>query len=201
MLNWHLVLSLITAHILADFLLQTDEQAAQKSRPTVLLRHAAVAAVLSYLLAGRLGLWIVPLVIFVSHAVIDLVKSRFRRNTLTGLALDQLAHVLVIFLLVAWYSQAAPAGISAWVELFELWYDRMLVLVSGFVLTTHTGAVVVRIAMEPYVRQMDHQVQKAEEEGAPTVRGLQEGARSSASWRGLWSFCSSWSGSRLVLGS
>ncbi|MFW6054941.1 MAG: DUF3307 domain-containing protein [Thermodesulfobacteriota bacterium] len=178
MLNWNLVLCLAAAHVLADFLLQTDEQAAGKAGLAVRIRPAFIAAVLSYLLAGRLELWAVPAVIFVSHFLIHLVRAGFRKNTFAGLALDQLAHGLVILLLGAWYTKEALAGSFSWVEPFEAWYDRMMILITGFVLTTHGGAVVVRIAMEPYLRQMDRQARENEGQKSYAVGGLQEGGKS-----------------------
>jgi uncharacterized membrane protein YhhN len=100
-INWNLVLSLLTAHILADFLLQTDEDVERKFRPAILLKHAGIVALLSYLLVRRLGQWAVPIVIFASYALIDVVKARSQKKTLATLIGDQLAHILIYLLLFA----------------------------------------------------------------------------------------------------
>lgn len=172
---WKLVLPLVTAHILTDFGVQGDDEAANKSRPAVLLKHAGIVAVLSYILVGRLELWIVPLIILASHALIDLVKTRMRRESLACLAADQMAHLLVILLLGALYTENMLSESLSWVLIFEPWYDKALILVSGFVLATNGGAIVVRTAMEPYVRQM-RSLEEENSGGEPrTVDGLLHG--------------------------
>ena len=174
-LCWKLVLPLITAHILADFGMQGDDEAASKSRPAVLLKHAGIVAVLSYILVGRLELWKAPLIILASHALIDLAKTRLQRESLTSLAADQMAHLLVIFLLGAFYTENMLSESFSWVLIFEPWYDQALILLSGFVLATYGGAVVVRTAMEPYVRQMRSLEEKSGGGEPRTVSGLLHG--------------------------
>lgn len=172
---WKLVLPLITAHILADFGMQGDDEAANKSRPAVLLKHAGIVAVLSYVLVGRLELWKVPFIMLASHALIDLVKTRMQRESLRCLAADQVAHLLVIFLLGSFYTENMLSGSVSWVFIFEPWYYKALILVSGFVLATQGGAIVVKTAMEPYVRQMRDQEEKNSGGEPRTVSGLLHG--------------------------
>lgn len=176
-INWNLVLSLLTAHILADFLLQTDEDVERKFKPVVLLKHAGIIALLSYLFVGRLGQWAVPIVIFVSHALIDLVKVQSQKKTLASLIVDQLAHVLIIFLLGVLYSQEMLSGSFSWISFFEPWYYHGLILISGFVLTIHGGAVVIRIAMRPHVQQMEYIDQENRDDEVGTVSGLIHGGK------------------------
>ena len=134
---WKLVLPLVTAHILADFGMQGDDQAANKSRPAVLLKHAGIVAVVSYILVGRLELWIVPLIILASHALIDLVKTRMQRESLACLAADQMAHLLVILLLGALYTESMLSGSLSWVLIFEPSLEPLgLTLASGVLVST-----------------------------------------------------------------
>lgn len=101
-----LLLRLILAHIIADFFLQTDrmsqgKNAAGKERWTYLLLHSGIHALTAYLLVAEWTGWEIPLVIFISHFVIDTLKTRHKGRSLRAFLLDQGAHLAVIALLTA----------------------------------------------------------------------------------------------------
>src|SRR6266536_2046535 len=94
--NWPLFLALITAHLLADFLFQSDKDIANKKRLAVQLKHTAIVAGLSYLLAGDWRAWPIPVLIGLTHFFIDRVKIQTNKNTFGIFLADQAAHLLVI---------------------------------------------------------------------------------------------------------
>lgn len=71
-----------------------------KKRTPVLLLHSLIAALLAYAAAGRWDLWLLPALVFLSHAAIDRLKAR-ARCSLGVFLLDQAAHIAVVALL-AW---------------------------------------------------------------------------------------------------
>ncbi len=98
-----LLLRLITAHLIVDFLIQTDscvEQRVEKKWTSGLLYvHGALAGVLAYIFAGLWSVIWLPIIIFISHVLLDGLKSK-RKNTVQFFLLDQLGHLIVI--LVCW---------------------------------------------------------------------------------------------------
>ena len=94
--------ALIFAHVLADFLFQTNGMIAHKSKPGVLLLHAGIVLLTA---AGALGQWdALPLfVLAVAHLVIDAIKVWGKFTSLTAFLLDQTAHLATI-LAVAWHA-------------------------------------------------------------------------------------------------
>lgn len=98
-----LLLRLITAHLIVDFLIQTDscvEQRFEKKWTSGLLYvHGALAGVLAYIFAGLWSVIWLPIIIFISHVLLDGLKSK-RKNTVQFFLLDQLGHLIVI--LVCW---------------------------------------------------------------------------------------------------
>lgn len=114
-----ILIKLIAAHLVGDFILQTDKLCADKFsnnkafRYRALSVHALVHAALAYLFVAQWNNWAVPLVIGASHFLIDLVKTHFKRKDLVGFVCDQLAHycVIVVLWLIVFanhdYSQAA----------------------------------------------------------------------------------------------
>ena len=149
-LDLKLALALVTAHLLADFVLQSDKDVQNKKKPVVLGKHALIVAALSYLLAGNWQAWHVPALIGLTHFLIDRVKAGLKQNGLGVFLLDQAAHLLVIAAVV-WLSSTQFPVTSEWVKLWDAAFTRALVVVSGLILTTHVGGVVVGIAVRPYL--------------------------------------------------
>lgn len=97
-----ILIKLIAAHLIGDFLLQTDWICEMKYSRNISKRlialgiHSGVQAVLSYVFIAEWTLWVVPLVIFISHFIIDFVKVFCNGKRLPALLMDQLAHYVVI---------------------------------------------------------------------------------------------------------
>ena len=100
-----ILIKLIAAHLVGDFILQTDKMCADKSsnnrsvRYRALAEHAVVQAALAYLFVTQWNNLVVPLIVGVSHFLIDLVKAYYKRTDLVGYIFDQLAHYCVIIAL------------------------------------------------------------------------------------------------------
>lgn len=103
--EWNILVRLVIAHIICDFYIQTDRFCEQKNSKggrglLMQLVHAFTHAVVSYVLVAEWTLWQIPLIIFVSHYVIDFVKSRCAtRNSLAVFTVDQILHIGILFLL------------------------------------------------------------------------------------------------------
>jgi len=113
-LNPDVVLTLLAAHFLGDFVFQTDRVARNKSRLPVLLFHGFQLAALSYLFAGRWTDFWIPSTTFLTHVFIDYFKARQRRPSAGLFLLDQAAHLIVIAVLAWWLNEASP--LSFWTE-------------------------------------------------------------------------------------
>ncbi|MDE5584843.1 MAG: DUF3307 domain-containing protein [Muribaculaceae bacterium] len=100
-----LLIKLILAHLLGDFILQSDKLCNMRYSDNVSERlstngiHSLIQATLSYLFIGIWNLWILPVIIFISHFLIDFLKSRYGRRRLPDFICDQAAHYVIIYLL------------------------------------------------------------------------------------------------------
>jgi len=99
----NLLLRLVVAHLLTDFVLQpkswvTDREEKQGKSGKLYL-HVTVTTIVAYLFSGRYDNWIIPLVIFSSHLLIDYIKSKTAKDKFSYFIADQAAHLLVILLL------------------------------------------------------------------------------------------------------
>jgi hypothetical protein len=105
-MNTLLLIQLIAAHLVSDFILQPH--AWVKSRRTkhwkseFLYFHAIITAVTAWIFTGFLY-WKIPVVLFVTHLIIDLWKS-YRSNGIAYFILDQSFHLIVTVGLWTWFS-------------------------------------------------------------------------------------------------
>lgn len=61
--------------------------------------HSSIHAFVTYLFVSQWSNWIIPLVIFVSHFIIDSIKSSLKAKDIQAFVIDQVAHLLVILAL------------------------------------------------------------------------------------------------------
>ena len=94
-----LFLCLLLAHLVADFVLQTDKSCKSKVdnkwRSPYQFIHAGEVFVLSWLVTWNLDLWWCALVIGVTHLMIDIGKS-YRDDNVKWFVIDQVLHVAII---------------------------------------------------------------------------------------------------------
>ncbi|MDE2495995.1 MAG: DUF3307 domain-containing protein [Alphaproteobacteria bacterium] len=103
------LLSLLTAHLLGDFVFQTPWMLRRKKQPRVLLAHVATVTFLSGLFLGSAA----PLVlgaVFVTHLAMDAAKVFYLKDTLAALLIDQAVHLVVIAGLAFALPETAAAG-------------------------------------------------------------------------------------------
>lgn len=107
----HTALALLLAHLLADFVLQTNAMVAYKKKPAVFALHIVIVAATSLVLLG--GAWKLVLLIAAAHLVVDAVKTAVLPDTLSSFLADQAAHLLSIALAVVLMPDAFQSGIWA----------------------------------------------------------------------------------------
>jgi hypothetical protein len=103
----NLFATLLLAHLIADFPLQTNGLYRLKRRHLagVLLHSGIHCLITAILIKNPLANWPMLVTLFAFHVVIDWVKLRveFKFYSL-GFLLDQLAHLLALLVITAWAS-------------------------------------------------------------------------------------------------
>tara|TARA_R110000868_G_scaffold410905_2_gene700801 strand:+ start:612 stop:1337 length:726 start_codon:yes stop_codon:yes gene_type:complete len=105
-----LTIKLILAHLIGDFLLQTQKwvnhKETHKHKSKFLYWHILIHLVtLLLVLQFNFEYWLGVLIIIISHYIIDVIKLYLKSkiNTRLLFGLDQLAHIIVILLVVKIY--------------------------------------------------------------------------------------------------
>lgn len=102
MQNALFLLKLILAHLIGDFWLQPESWVKSKNekkwKSPFLFLHALIHGVLTaiVMIPDTISLWYVPLIIFVTHYMIDIWKVSMTNQSLPWFLLDQALHLLVI---------------------------------------------------------------------------------------------------------
>ena len=100
-----LLLKLIAAHLVGDFMLQPDKMCRRKygsslkDKLSALVTHSVLQAILTYIFVGWWCNWILPVCVLACHFVIDFIKVQSGRKDLIALVYDQIAHYIVLLLL------------------------------------------------------------------------------------------------------
>lgn len=131
MLNTILFANLFLAHLVGDFLLQSNALCESKERKhhksAFMYMHALIIALLSWVAIGNYHLWGYAIIIGVTHLMIDIAKSYVKAQTLVWFVGDQILHIFVLLIVsyfigngweqFAWipqnYALILPAFLSA----------------------------------------------------------------------------------------
>ena len=151
---------------MGDFLFQPDTLSDAKCENNwYLLLHTSIVAGLSYALCGIWNLWLIPVVIFVTHILLDRLKGNSQKWQ--SFLLDQAGHIAIIFVL-SWFLiiyplpnsliflTTRPLPIPPWLNIFGPFYSKFLVVVSVFVAAVLGGAILVQLYVDPLLQQMSN---------------------------------------------
>ncbi len=147
-----ILIPLFAAHFLSDFILQTDEDVKNKRSILVFSKHIILVTLISYLLAGDWGNYIIPVVILISHGLIDLVKKTFNKESLMIFSIDQAAHYLVIIVLSLYVQNNVKSGGNNlfWVNIFGSVYIKTLIILIAVILTTKFTSIIISYIIKPF---------------------------------------------------
>lgn len=101
-----LLIKLLLAHFVGDFLLQPTswvaERESKKARSPKLYIHILLHGLLILLVLWEIKYWLLALILMIVHGIVDFTKiyAQNEKNRTTWFLLDQLLHILSIF--VVW---------------------------------------------------------------------------------------------------
>lgn len=140
-----LLLQWLAVHFFADFVLQTKKlvqnKRAHKAGSWFLYVHCLLHAGLIYLFLPNKFLWQIPVIIFITHYIIDLWKLYQKENAFSFFA-DQFLHVLVIIIVwIIWYQPVNWLSIhfSNFLNDYNFWLVTISYLVTIFPLAFILG--------------------------------------------------------------
>lgn len=146
-----ILLRLLLAHIIADFFLQTKwmvegKENGGKRSMRMLTMHSIIHSLMAYLIVGDWALWYIAIVIFVTHFIIDWCKIQFRGNSVSAFLIDQLSHVVVLFML--WVT-ILPGSISdIFKEGTDILPDNIWMIVVAYAMMLRPSAILMSLLLK-----------------------------------------------------
>ncbi len=158
---------LLVAHLIGDFILQTEKMALQKGHVLCwLILHATELGVITWLLCWSWTAWPVVLIVFLTHVVFDWVKARLKGHPLKWYIIDQLGHLLTLWLCAMWMAhqlQFEEMPITKYIPM------SILVLFAAYLFVSRP----LTIGMGLFLRPWQEELLKAKAtEDVGTVTGL-----------------------------
>jgi hypothetical protein len=128
--------ALLFAHVLADFVLQTNAMTKSKRQPLTLAKHGAIVLATAALATGSLSPWLLALT--AAHLIIDAAKTYIKPGIWPFLA-DQAAHAVTILIAAPLIQTQWPDGVAP-----------IMALTAGAILATRAGGFAVGLLMDPW---------------------------------------------------
>lgn len=150
----NLLLKLLLAHIVGDFLVQpsswVEDKESKKIKSPKLYLHVAVHALLILILLGsHPTLWPILTINVLLHYLIDLAKlyTQNAKNRRAFFFIDQVLHLIVVSFLVYMYE---PLEVS-----LGLKQNQILLFMVMLLLNTFVSAIVIKLAMSRWTPETD----------------------------------------------
>lgn len=141
--------ALLFAHVLADFMLQTNWMVRNKSHPGVFLLHGALVLGSAQLVLGQIA---APelLALAVVHVLIDAIKTYGGFRSFTAFMLDQIAHLGTLVALASLAPHLWQSG--HWAAHPNLL--ALMTLLSGLIIALLAGQYAVELLMRPHSQRI-----------------------------------------------
>ncbi len=135
--------ALIFAHVLADFVFQTNAMVAAKAKPATLALHGAVVLAAAVFVTGTIN----PALLALAgvHIAIDAAKTLSGRRGIWPFAIDQAAHALSLIALALYAPTLWQSGL--WAAAAAL--PALMALAAGAILATRAGGFAIGLMMDP----------------------------------------------------
>ena len=172
MIELRLVLQLIIAHLLSDFILQPQNWSDRKKEgllTSIHIYHVVVVGSLSYVLSLDFGFWKAAILLTILHLLTDILKSwLIRRNRAKDyFFLDQLIHLASIIGVVILYSAYSGIDFILYVEL------KTIAIITGFIFCLKHSNILIKYVMKAFSIEIpQNNDEHPEETGLPNAGKL-----------------------------
>lgn len=162
--------NLLLSHLIGDYYCQTDKFCKQKSeekyKSIFLYIHAIIIGLLAYLFSnsyGSFGMW--ALFIGVSHLIIDLIKSYTKKYPLTTFVLDQLAHIIILFIVSKLYLIESDQTWSQFSFIEQAYQVKIPTLLCAIIICCGMSNIIIKLVLERFnidlLKSKDEELSKA----------------------------------------
>ncbi|HKJ48615.1 MAG TPA: DUF3307 domain-containing protein [Christiangramia sp.] len=174
--NLLILLQLLLAHIITDFVFQPTKWVAHKRKHKVrskyLYIHAFIAGFLTFIFLLRLEWWYIGIFVGVTHFFIDLWKLQYKKDNLRMFVSDQALHLMVI--LIAWLY--LTANFSEIIPFFStlITSETILAIIIGYLLVIFPTGFLIGKATKRWQNEVENDLKKNSLDAAGRYIGIFE---------------------------
>jgi len=153
-----LLIKLILAHLIGDFLLQpkpwVEEKERKKALSIKLYLHLLIHGSLVWILLWDYRYWLMAALVLVSHGIIDVIKlyGQKAHNKPTWFLIDQALHLVT--LLILWITMSEePINLTEWAE----WINRpsFWIYTTALLFLTSVSGIAIQITLSNWSKSLD----------------------------------------------
>lgn len=150
-----ILIKLILAHLIGDFVLQpkswVKEKEKKKAKSLKLYLHFLIHGLLVLLVFWNLQYWLLALSVMLIHGLIDIAKLYFQKkhNKTTWFVVDQALHLISIFILWLIWTDI-NLEISLWFENTSLW-----IYVTALLFLTSVSGILIQVLLTKWSKSIN----------------------------------------------
>ena len=158
--------AILTAHLIGDFIFQTEGMIKRKREWSIFLLHIVIVTITTYLLIGSFH-WPILAAILLTHFIIDVAKVYWMKDSCLSFVIDQGSHLLVLIGLALLFTGVPDSG--WWATAFGNehieWYYASLSILSGLILTLKVGGILIGKFTAPFREEIEEGMEGLENGG------------------------------------
>ena len=137
-----ILVKLLLAHLLGDFLLQPSawvlDKEAKKQKSFYLYIHTVLHFMLAWIIVGKITFGWFALALAISHGLIDFLKLRFQKidNKRNWFVIDQFLHLITIALIASLYENLSVD--------FTFFNNQFWIWITGIVFLTKPSSIIIK---------------------------------------------------------
>lgn len=167
-----LIILLVIAHLLSDFVFQSQKLSDRKEKRIFTrhhIYHVLIVGILSYILSFDTGFWKAAIVLTFLHLLTDMLKSWLisRDMSKNYFFLDQIIHLVIIISIVYAYSYLSEINFY-----FEINLKLLLILTAYVFCTKPSNIIIKHLFISFSVDVPDSSLENVKETGLPNAGRL-----------------------------
>lgn len=137
-----IIVKLLLAHLLGDFLLQPTswvlDKESKKHKSKYLYIHTLLHGILAWIFVGEITFGWFALALALSHGFIDFLKLQFQKNKTkrNWFVIDQILHLITILIIASLYKN--------WSVDFTVFNNQFWILITGILFLTKPSSIIIK---------------------------------------------------------
>lgn len=137
-----IIVKLLLAHLLGDFILQPTswvlDKESKKHKSKYLYIHTLLHGILAWIFVGEIAFGWFALALAISHGFIDFLKLQFQKNTTkrNWFIIDQMLHLLTILIIACLYKNITVD--------FTFFNNQFWIVITGILFLTKPTSIIIK---------------------------------------------------------